>query len=70
MFPILLYEEKIRSTGVSERAIAAYVRDGISFSEKRMSQRAFTAEKKKKEKKNGPRIVKAALKSIYCGSFY
>ena len=40
-----------------------------STPEKRISQRAFTAEKKKKEKKNGPRIVKAALKSIYCGSF-
>ena len=51
LFPILLYEEKIRSTGVSERAIAAYDRDGISFNEKRISQRAFTAEKKKKKKK-------------------
>ena len=37
-------------------------RDGISLSEKRISQRAFIA-----EKKNRPRIVKATLRSIYCG---
>ena len=45
LFPILLDKGKMRSTGVSEWAIAAW---GISFSEKRISQRAFIAVKKKK----------------------
>ena len=35
--------------------------DGISFSENQISQRALAA------KKNGLRIVKATLRSIYCG---
>ena len=46
LFPILLDKGKMRSTGVSEWAIAAW---GISFSEKRISQRAFIAVKKKKK---------------------
>ena len=55
LFPMLLDKGKMRSAGVSEWAIAAW---GISFSEKRISQRAFIAVKKKNKEKTVHELLK------------
>ena len=55
LFSILLDMEKMRSTAVWKN-YRSQLDDGISFSEKRISQRALAA-------KNGPRIVKRRWRS-------